>query len=277
MPYCTGDLHWGNASVEYLPTVTVEHRGAVNARAAVDWMQVQLPSPQVLLVTGCSAGAYASLLWAANLAPLYTQRGTQLVQFGDSGMGIVTDAFVRDAYPNWNAAANFPWHVVPAAQQYNRTNADFARAGLDFSSFYVYAATAYPQARWSQYTSAYDENQAFFLEAMEDEDTSRGEPTLAAKLAWNRQMRDSYNSSALLSLPNYAHWIGGGDEHCVIPFNRFWWKRAGSEWSSGEYGSDANVTLNQWLSQMLDGGVVRPVDCKEEGADACTRGVELVP
>ena len=71
MPYCTGDLHWGNSSVEYLAGVTIEHRGAVNARAAVDWLVEQLPSPEGLLVTGCSAGAYASLFWAANLAPIY--------------------------------------------------------------------------------------------------------------------------------------------------------------------------------------------------------------
>ena len=50
--YCTGDLHWGNASVSYLGGVTIEHRGAVNARAAVEWMQAALPSPEVVLVTG---------------------------------------------------------------------------------------------------------------------------------------------------------------------------------------------------------------------------------
>ena len=42
VPYCTGDLHWGNATVRYQEGVTIEHRGAVNAQAAVDWLQATL-------------------------------------------------------------------------------------------------------------------------------------------------------------------------------------------------------------------------------------------
>ena len=168
-------------------------------------VQAQLPSPATLLVTGCSAGAYASLLWAANLAPFYVPRGTQLVQFGDAGMGIVTPEFLRDAYPAWNTAANFPWVIVPPALQSDRSNAAFARSNLGMPEFYTYAAKAYPTARWSQYSAAYDENQAFFYEAMFDGDTGRGEPNTAAKLRWNAQMTAAYNGSELLPLPNYAH------------------------------------------------------------------------
>ena len=43
VPYCTGDLHWGNATVRYQGGVTIEHRGAVNAQTAVDWLQANLP------------------------------------------------------------------------------------------------------------------------------------------------------------------------------------------------------------------------------------------
>ena len=280
VPYCTGDLHWGNASVEYMPGVTIQHRGAVNAQSAVEWLKKHLPSPETLLVTGCSAGAYGSLMWAAKLAPIYVPRGTQLVQLGDSGMGIVTSEFIRDAYPSWNTAAAFPWDIVPTQKQGNRSNADFAKSNLGMADFYAFAAKAYPSARWSQYSAAYDENQAFFYEAMHDDETGRGEPSVAAKYRWNERMRATYNATELLSLPNYAHWIGGGDEHCVVPYNRYWWKSSMDEWSSGEEtraggGSQAaGSTLDGWVQQMLRGETARPVDCIDGALDACKLGFD---
>lgn len=77
IPYCTGDLHWGNASVTYMPGVTIHHNGAVNAQAAITWTLSNLPSPTAALVTGCSAGGYGSLFWAAKIAATYVVRATK--------------------------------------------------------------------------------------------------------------------------------------------------------------------------------------------------------
>ncbi len=268
VPYCTGDLHWGNSTVTYLPGVTVHHRGAVNAQSAVDWMQANLGSPEVVLVTGCSAGAYGSLLWAARIAPYYLARSTRLVQFGDSGAGIVTPSFLADAYPSWNTAAAFPWEIVPPALQGTRSNADFAASNLQLSDFYRFAAAAYPAATWSQYSSAYDENQAFFLLAMLQTDAPRGEPSLADKLEWSARMRAKYSNdtAALLALPNYFQWIGSGDEHCVIPYNRYHW-----------VSSPSGQRLTSWVAAMVAGTAstassARLVDCGGQ----CTVGLQTV-
>ena len=279
VPYCTGDLHWGNATVTYQSGVTIEHRGAVNAHAAVEWMQAALPSPERLLVTGCSAGAYASLLWAARLAPFYAPRGTRIVQFADSHMGIVTREFMEDAYPNWNTAAVFPWDIFPPEMRGERTNADIVRSGMRLTDMYRWAAAAYPNCVWSQYSSAYDENQAFYYAAMLDDATYRGEPDRSMKLLWNAKMRSEYsgeNATSLLALPNYAHWIGEGDEHCVIPYNRFWWRRATSgEWSSGPVEA-GDQSIAEWVAALLRGEVYS-VDCALAGGggvDACQVGLE---
>ena len=59
-----------------------------------------------------------------------------------------------------------------------------------------------------------------------DEALSHGEaskdPLVLAESA------EASSSSALLdgSTPNYAKWVAAGDEHCVIPYDRFWWRRA---------------------------------------------------
>lgn len=75
IPYCTGDLHWGNATRTYGPGVTVLHRGALNAGAAVRWVTKQVGRAGVthLTVTGCSAGGYGAAMWGAHLAAAYPQ------------------------------------------------------------------------------------------------------------------------------------------------------------------------------------------------------------
>tara|TARA_B100000787_G_scaffold164907_1_gene148160 strand:- start:179 stop:910 length:732 start_codon:yes stop_codon:yes gene_type:complete len=242
--------------------VTIEHKGAVNAQSAVDWMMSNLPSPEVVLVTGCSAGAYGSLFWTAKIAPFYLPKGTRLVQFGDSGMGIVTEEFVREAYPQWNTAEAFPWEIVPSTLQGGRTNAEFAANNMSFLDFYYFAADTFPTVQWSQYSSAYDQNQAFFLATMVDDSYPQGEPPLADKLAWAALMRTQMaDHAALLALPNYAHWIGAGDEHCVVPYNRYWWTVGPS-----------GAKLSGWVEKMIEGHDVTTVDCAS--IEACTVGLE---
>jgi hypothetical protein len=124
VPYCTGDLHWGDAEVAYTPSVTIHHRGAINAGAAVDWMKQNVPGkPETVLVTGCSAGAYASLYWAGKIIPHYEPLGTRVVQFGDAGAGVLAGDFLQTAFAQWNSAANFPWDSMSVAMQGNKTNA----------------------------------------------------------------------------------------------------------------------------------------------------------
>lgn len=73
--------------------MTVRHKGAVNALSAVEWLTSNLPSPELLFVTGCSAGAYASLLWAARLTPFYGPRGTRVVR---SRFRLLFYSYLRD-------------------------------------------------------------------------------------------------------------------------------------------------------------------------------------
>ena len=126
-----------------------------------------------------------------------------------------------------------------------------------------FAAGTYPTVRWSQYSSAFDWNQAFFHAAMRDDDFERCEPPLAEKEAWAARMRAEYNDSALRSMPNYAHWIGRGDQHCVIPYNRYWWAT-----------DTDGAELSAWVRSMMDGQNATTVDCAVPDPAACLVGVE---
>ena len=66
----------------------------------------------------------------------------------------------------------------------NAANAKVKSCLTTFSlvDLYAFAAAAYPDVTFSQHTSAFDQNAAFFLTAMRGEREAGGEPPLSAKL-----------------------------------------------------------------------------------------------
>jgi Pectinacetylesterase len=44
VPYCTGDVHLGNATTEYAPGLTIQHKGYVNGTAALDHLAATFPT-----------------------------------------------------------------------------------------------------------------------------------------------------------------------------------------------------------------------------------------
>jgi hypothetical protein len=66
LPYCTGDVHIGNAVSTYAdttgqqPPLTVHHSGYTNTRAAALYAKQQFPNVDKMLLTGYSAGGTAS-------------------------------------------------------------------------------------------------------------------------------------------------------------------------------------------------------------------------
>jgi len=67
VPYCTGDVHTGNAVEEYVdplgeePNLVYHHAGHANVQAVVGWVDEQFPTIPRLFVTGCSAGGAGTL------------------------------------------------------------------------------------------------------------------------------------------------------------------------------------------------------------------------
>jgi hypothetical protein len=65
---CTGDAHLGNASQEYAPGLTVEHRGYVNGTAALDHLAAHYPDASQVVVVGKTAGSVAAPLYGGLVA-----------------------------------------------------------------------------------------------------------------------------------------------------------------------------------------------------------------
>jgi hypothetical protein len=109
VPYCTGDIHWGNKTTTYHwggEDHTINHKGLTNVSAVLDWIQAGFEQPEKLFVGGCSAGAYGSVMGAAYVHQLYPD--VPMYQLGDSGAGVITDNFFQGGFPNWGAEDTIP-------------------------------------------------------------------------------------------------------------------------------------------------------------------------
>jgi hypothetical protein len=68
VPYCTGDVHTGNAELIYEDPdgegepVTFHHNGHANTMAVIDWMAETFTEVPHMLVNGCSAGGAGSTI-----------------------------------------------------------------------------------------------------------------------------------------------------------------------------------------------------------------------
>ncbi|MDR7128332.1 hypothetical protein J2X69_000660 [Algoriphagus sp. 4150] len=75
IPYCTGDFHVGNATNTYTvdgKSTEVHHNGRNNTLTALEWTFANFKSPEKILISGESAGGFASAYWAPYVAEHYT-------------------------------------------------------------------------------------------------------------------------------------------------------------------------------------------------------------
>lgn len=242
VPYCTGDIHWGNATTTYGEgenEITIHHRGAVNARAVLDWVYGNFESPERILVTGCSAGSYGSVLWSAHIMRHYPD--VPILQFGDSGAGIITDEFFRNSFPSWNATEVFPSWIPELDPE---TNDIFSMALPDL---YAGIANAYPDQRMSQYNTALDDNQTFYFTAMGGSDVEE----------WSQRMQASV-AEIEERAPNFYSYLAPGIQHCIVPYENFY---------------TVNVEgrrLVDWLAELERGESPASVACSGDACSAAT-------
>jgi hypothetical protein len=226
IPYCTGDIHWGDNVKTYpgaTPTdmpVTINHKGAVNASAVLDWVYSQFPSPQKVFVTGCSAGGYGSIFWAPQVQKHYAD--AKVYHFADSAAGVITEDFFQKSFPSWNVETHFPSFVAPFAQVTSLT------------IMYKAIAAYYPKNVYSQYNTVLDSNQTFYYVAMGGKDNQD----------WSAHMKASIKEIQT-GAPNFRAFLATGEQHCILPQKNFFDAEAGG------------TKLTDWLSKMVND---QPID-----------------
>ena len=236
IPYCTGDVHWGNSSYLYgtgANGFVIEHKGAVNSQAVLDWVYSNFRGPEKIFVTGCSAGSYGSALWSSYLMQHYPD--SRIVQFGDSGAGVITQSFFADSFPIWQAEQVFPsW--IPSLDPSTNEILDTELADL-----YVGIANANPGHKMSQYNTILDSTQVYYYDVMGGGNADE----------WSTLMLESIGRIESQS-DNFCAYLADGEQHCIITRDNFYSRET------------EGMLLVDWLGELIDGdepGSVRCSDC----------------
>ncbi len=237
IPYCTGDIHWGDATHTYgsgADKFDIHHRGALNSRVALKWVFDNFPKPDQVFVTGCSAGAYGAAGWAPHVMRNYPD--VQVDQLGDCGAGVITKGFLKDSFPNWNAEPTMPAWI----EGLDPAKVDIKT--LEFADLYIRFANANKDRVISQYNTHFDWNQAFYFEQMGGGDTAE----------WSKQMNASIDRISKAA-PSFRYYIAPGHEHCIIV-------------SDSLYSTVANGRkLTDWIGDILAGKKIDSARCKDCG------------
>ncbi len=251
VPYCSGDIHYGDNVKTYAdptgqgPDVTVRHKGAVNARAVLDWVFESFEAPESIFVTGCSAGAYGSILWTPYLERQYPE--AEIYQLGDCGAGVITPEFAQESVANWNVTAALP-DFVPGLDP--QTDDVF---GVDFTPrLYQKIAQFYPDSVFSQYNTVLDSTQIGFYALM------KGQAPDTVALEWSQKMQTSL-AAIRASASNFSSFTddldddgdpSNGTRHCVIIYDDFY------------TAEQQGVKLTDWLNTLLGGTTPAPVSAQ---------------
>lgn len=233
IPYCTGDIHWGNNDIVYTKqngeSFTINHRGAVNAKSVFNWVKEHFTNPEKILITGCSAGAYGSIYWLPYFREYFNT--SSIYQIADSGAGVVPKDFFKQSFINWQAtkeAATWIPEINP--EEINWQN-------ITLEDIYSSTGKYYPEIFFSQYSSAHDVVQKFFYEIM------GGNPD-----QWHHRLSSNFNNLNN-SMNNFTFFRAPGESHCILPYDTF-------------YTNSNNGTLFiDWFNQYIHDENPQSINC----------------
>jgi hypothetical protein len=152
VPYCTGDVHIGDATTEYAPDLVVEHNGNVNGTKALEHLLATYPDAAEIVVAGASAGSIPTPRYAALLRDTYPE--ARITSFGDSSGAYGDNPAVNATiFGLWGSGAAIPdW---PTTQDI--TPEEWSIPGIT-----IVSGTHAPDVRYGRFDYDADEVQEFF-------------------------------------------------------------------------------------------------------------------
>ena len=228
VPYCTGDVHLGNATRRYAPGLTVQHKGSVNGSAALDYLAESFPGATRVVVTGESAGSIAAPLYGGLVSDRLPD--TRITVLAD-GSGSYPDVRrVHEILAAWgfgSAIAGWTENAAVTADDWSPPEL-FTQSGRHDREIVV-----------ARHDYAYDENQVSWYPYL----------SIAGKDPLSLMGRNEARiEGAGVNLLSYT---APGDEHTVLSDEPFY-----SETVNGE-------KLVDWVTRLIEGKPVDDVHCKQ--------------
>lgn len=242
--YCTCDIHFGDADQVYsglLPDVSVAHRGFTNAKVAEKFARENFLNPDVVMVTGSSAGGYGALFHGALLPQVWP--ASQVNVLGDASNGVITAGFLQNEFENWNFQANLPPDIPGVLEAIT--------SGVGLPGYLEAVAAFYPDIKWANYTTAYDGSAAgqsgIYNIMLNDNDPIAAISWWDASCAFESLMRQqAVDTEAAVSAQNdnYRYYIGTGSRHVISNSDRVY------DPVEGTIGGESQTVVD-WLNDMI--------------------------
>ena len=227
IPYCTGDVHAGSATVTYpmlgFLDLTIHHRGYENVTTVLDWVYTNYPDPERIVIAGSSAGAIASIFHAPPIMAHYPN--AQVTQIADGYVGVVPVGW--EALQTWNVFENMPDYL-----------ADIDPDTFDINMLYRAHGEQFPQHTFSQFTTSIDAFQLGYFNLVGGDLRD-----------WQRRMY-SLLDDLEENLDNFRYYIADGPWHTILPFARFYTTSADE------------IRFRNWFADLIAGGPVENVRCE---------------
>jgi hypothetical protein len=152
VPYCTGDVHLGDAETVYSDTVTINHNGFANGETGLQTVIANYPDVEQLLVAGSSAGSIPTPGYAGLAADALPE--AEIVTFGDSSAGYPD-------VPALNATIGGLWGILENVPDWP-VNEGLTPEEWSMPGLYVQSGIQHPEITFARFDFAYDEVQASF-------------------------------------------------------------------------------------------------------------------
>lgn len=228
--YCTGDVHLGDAEQVYVredgSEFTLQHRGMVNARVALEHVFERFAAPGKVMVAGGSAGAIASPVMLAEVADAYPD--ARLLHFAGGGFGYRMPPPVQ-LWRHWGTIDALRGPVAAGG---------FTEETMTLVDPYLAVGKALPEVTFHIFDHAYDAIQEGWQRLL-------GYPAdllpgLDANLADLRE-----------TLPNVRSFVARGEFHTLLRYDELY-----THVTNG-------VRAVDWVAAIARGEAVEDVHCGE--------------
>ncbi|NCP09722.1 hypothetical protein GW860_12615 [bacterium] len=192
------------------------------------WITENFKYPHSIFVTGSSAGSYGALMGFPYIQEAYPKSFASML--GDAGFGVVTDTFQNFQIYNWGFEENLPLWIPGFERPFSK---------YSIAEMYKMIAQYYPHRKIGQFTTAWDETQAFFYNVMINTlDPTKWNNFLPVWCDWHQQMLGYAYLAA--EAPNYRYYVAAGQYHTIMAGNHFY-----------EEASAGGVPFIAWLKAMV--------------------------
>ena len=228
VPYCTGDVHLGDAAADYGNGVVVQHRGAVNGRAALDELVRRFPDAAEVVVAGESAGGVPAPLYAGLTSDALPEARITVLADGSGAYPDVpaVNALIGGLWGTENAIPDWP------------VNDGLTAADWSFPGLFVQAGRHAPDIVFARHDYAYDRTQALFAAL-----AGVGANDLLELIDGNEVQIEAGGVDVL-------SYISPGDDHTVLSEDDFFTSTVDG------------VPLVDWVRDLIGGGEVTDVRCE---------------